>query len=253
MKKVGIIIIFLSLFINSVWSEETNEQNLTSYIQNLYITVLGRDADEGGLNYWTQAVKNKKKTPAQMIEFFFFSEEFLSKNLGDRDFINTAYKAILQKEATPQEIESMVDSLQQNKIDRQKIIDTLLNSPEFKKIAQILTEQKLIPKIELVKMIDIQPFWANGQTVKLVQLDGSKSTSKEGKIIKYIWKENSCQGKIIDAGRKMSVYYTTPGTHKVALEINDDKNNTACIEKSFEIKDITPPTLPQEQNLIVTQ
>ncbi len=253
MKKVVTVIIFLSFFINAVWSVETNEQKLISYIQNIYVTVLDREADEGGLRYWTKALKEGEKTPKQMIEYFFFSEEFLSKKLDERDFITVAYKAVLQKDLLPEDIESKVESLQQNDIDRKKFIDELLNSLEFQKISQSLFEQNLTPVIEVVKMIDLQPFWAGGQTVKLVQLDGSKSNSKEGKIIKYIWKEGSCQGKMIDMGRKMSVYYTTAGTHRVALEITDDKNNTACKEKSFEVKNITPPSVPEEQNLIITQ
>lgn len=48
-------------------AENPNEPDeIREQIKTLYVTILGRDADEGGLNWWVDQVKNHGKTVADV-------------------------------------------------------------------------------------------------------------------------------------------------------------------------------------------
>jgi|GEM_PF-3810613 Phycobilisome Linker polypeptide. len=64
---------------------------LTKYVERCYATVLGRKADQGGLNYWTGLVLNGILTPEQVAERIVFSVESRGHNVSNQDFVKMLY------------------------------------------------------------------------------------------------------------------------------------------------------------------
>ena len=245
MKKILFAIISL-LFLANFSNAQTEETNATSKIEYLYKTVLNREADEGGLKYWSEVLKNGEKSENEIILFFFRCEEFSKRRIGDEEFITTAFKAFLKREPSEEELKSFLSEAKP--LDREEVLKKLLQLKEEQK-----AKKDLIPIIEIVKMQNATPFWTNGEPAKLVILDGSKSVSKNSKINQYIWREHNCNGNVIGSGKKISLYYMQEGNYKVALEIVDKNGTRACAVKSFEVKGIKKQEEIPPQNIIIRE
>ncbi len=244
MKKIFLILLFILSLVNVSFAAEEAEQNLTAKVEYLYQTILNRSADSGGLNYWSQALANKEKSEDDIILFFFHSKEFQERNLGDEEFLTTAFKAFLKREPSEKELKTYLSDSQT--LNREEILKEMIKLKEEQK-----AKNNLIPVIEIVKMQNTTPFWTNGRPAKLVILDGSKSESKNSKIKQFIWREHSCQGDVIGAGKKISLYYMQNGNYKVALEIVDQNGTRACAVKAFEVKGVEEQIQIPPQNIII--
>ena len=65
------------------------------FAARLYTEVLGREADEIGLNEWTEVLESKKETGAKVAMGFVDSNEFKEKNMTDEEFIQIMYRTFL--------------------------------------------------------------------------------------------------------------------------------------------------------------
>ena len=74
------------------WAKATiASKNATDFATRLYTECLGREAEEGGLKYWSLSLTNLERTGTQAAKEFFYSEEFLSKNLSNEEYIMRLY------------------------------------------------------------------------------------------------------------------------------------------------------------------
>ncbi len=114
----------------------TTDNYLDAFIKRLYILVLGREYDPKGLNDWKKALKNKEHTATSIVKNFFFSKEFINKNINEEDFVKIAYLTILGREASEDEISFWSEKLKNKELTKEELLDNFLNSEEFKKLAQ---------------------------------------------------------------------------------------------------------------------
>ncbi|MDL2324566.1 DUF4214 domain-containing protein [Ruminococcaceae bacterium OttesenSCG-928-A16] len=79
---------------------EERDQNptITAFVNRLYLNCMGRPGDVAGLNNWA-GLLIKGQTGASVVDFFFGSPEFANKKLGNEDFLKTAYRTLLGREA----------------------------------------------------------------------------------------------------------------------------------------------------------
>ncbi len=230
---------------------KSKEQNLTAFIENLYETLLQREADKGGLDFWVDKVESGDLNLSNVIDYFIQSDEFKQKGIEGQELVEDIYQAVLAKSPNNVEIDEAMGILENN--GTKGLVDTLFKKDEFINLENVL-RSGLHPVINILKMSNQKPFWTNGREVKYVVFDASKSFADRGNIKKYIWKEHSCRGKIIGAGKKISLYYGSEGFHKVALEIVDDKGQKACRKILFEVKGINEAyKIPEPQNLVFVQ
>ena len=84
-------------------SDEPRDQNLkvTAFVQRLYTLCLNRGADVEGLNVWTSVLNNKTQDGAHVAYGFFFSQEFVERDLSNSDFVEVLYKALLGRDSDP--------------------------------------------------------------------------------------------------------------------------------------------------------
>ncbi|NPA82357.1 MAG: DUF4214 domain-containing protein [Epsilonproteobacteria bacterium] len=104
------------------------------FVSRFYTNALQRDADPNGTQYWAKELKDADKTAKEVAKEFFNSEEFKNLNLNDEEFIKTAYKTLLGRDADEAGLKYWKEQLQ-NGVSREELIDQFLDSEEFKKFA----------------------------------------------------------------------------------------------------------------------
>ena len=84
------------------WAKATiASKNATAFAERLYTECLGREAEEGGLKYWSLSLTNLERTGSQAAKEFFYSEEFLGKNFGNEEYVMRLYGTFMGR--TPEE------------------------------------------------------------------------------------------------------------------------------------------------------
>ncbi len=106
-----------------------------AFVERFYNLVLGRDADLGGVKYWTGELKSKRKTAADIANGFFFSDEFKSKAVGNDKFVEIAYRTLLNREADDEGKNFWVGKLNGG-YSRGALILDFVYTPEFEKLAK---------------------------------------------------------------------------------------------------------------------
>ncbi len=107
---------------------------LEAFIERFYNYILGRESDYEGLNFWKERLSKGDKTPSDIVKSFFFSNEFLKKNVSDRDFVKIAYKTILGREPDKEGEDFWTNKLKNS--SREEILNSFLSSEEFEKLSK---------------------------------------------------------------------------------------------------------------------
>ena len=116
-----------------------NEEKVTAFVQQNYSAVLGRDADEQGLEDYTRALMNYLETPQQVIHDFIFSPEYQEQLPGNEAFITTLYQAYLGREPDPEGLAGWVQKLEDG-TSLEEIVNGFAGSAEFKTIVNSMKE-----------------------------------------------------------------------------------------------------------------
>ena len=72
--------------------------NISAFVSRLYTVVLGRDAETDGLNYWTNELKNQRIDGATAARSFIKSEEFISKNVSNEEYLRILYSTFFDRQ-----------------------------------------------------------------------------------------------------------------------------------------------------------
>jgi len=73
------------------------DKNTAGFVTRMYDVVLGRKPDTKGLNNWVSQLNSGKKTAADIIDGFFFSDEYKGKKKSADNMITDCYKAMLDR------------------------------------------------------------------------------------------------------------------------------------------------------------
>lgn len=116
-------------------SDEPRDQNLkvTAFVQRLYTICLFRDAEPDGLNNWTAALNNKSQDGAHVAYGFFFSQEFIDRQLTNDEYVEVLYRALLGRNSDPAGKANWVKQLDAG-TKRMDIFRGFVHSPEFDQI-----------------------------------------------------------------------------------------------------------------------
>ena len=129
MRKILFILISAITIISASISNSPKE----AFVERLYNTVLDRSADSQGLNYWLDKWNNGSVNAKSIAKSFMHSEEFLSKDLDDIDFLYVCYRAFMDREPDDDGLNYWLDRLY-NGTSRDEVIDSFVDSPEFQNI-----------------------------------------------------------------------------------------------------------------------
>lgn len=122
------------------------------FVERLYTTCLGREAEKEGVEYWTGELK-KGFSGGDLARNFFFSEEFLNQNLTDEEFITRLYGTFMAREADADGLNYWAGEMKSGK-DKNFVFDGFVNSPEW---AAICRDFKIVSGGTGVPVVDCAP------------------------------------------------------------------------------------------------
>ena len=103
-----------------------------AYVNKLYVYLLGRNPDAGGLNNWVNAFINGNSASAIAREFV-LSAEFKAKNYSDSEFVNRLYLGLLDRDRDLGGYNCWMAALQ-NGASRENVLNEFLRSQEFSSV-----------------------------------------------------------------------------------------------------------------------
>ena len=120
----------------SVTEERDKNLGATKFVSRLYTKALGRSFDVDGINYWCGIINSDSSRDNIIrvaMEGCYHSQEFLNKNLSDRDFVTVAYRTFLGREADPEGYNYWLGQLAGG-MSRDEMIRNCAYSQEFSNI-----------------------------------------------------------------------------------------------------------------------
>ena len=117
--------------------KKVNRNLVEGFVRRCYTKALGRNAEAGGLKYWTNIIVNSA-TPRQeaatvATNGFFHSNEFLNKNTKNDEFVKILYRTFLDREAEANGLKYWMNELRNGK-SRDYVIQGFADSNEFNNI-----------------------------------------------------------------------------------------------------------------------
>lgn len=112
-------------------SEDSSQDLVENFVRRLYEIILERPADPEGLNGWTNQLKTKNNTGAQVIEGFIFSIEFKEKNISNQNFIEILYLTCLNRGSDKIGLSEWLECMDTG-FSRRYIVKGFVDSNEFR-------------------------------------------------------------------------------------------------------------------------
>ena len=106
---------------------------IEAFVRRCYQLILSREADQGGLTGWSDALESRTAPAARIIEGFVASVEYTNRNLSPDQSVDILYRTMLGREADEGGKAGWVDALSKG-YTFQHIINGFCGSAEFTKI-----------------------------------------------------------------------------------------------------------------------
>ena len=107
----------------------TTESGIEGFVERLYTVALGRESDPHGKADWINRVRVGGNTGADLARGFLFSDEFLSKNMSNSNFVDVLYATFFNRQADEHKADwlGLIDS----GWTKTQVIDGFINSTEW--------------------------------------------------------------------------------------------------------------------------
>ncbi|MBR4577253.1 MAG: DUF4214 domain-containing protein [Clostridia bacterium] len=103
---------------------------VSSFVRRCYSLILGRSADEGGLNNWVSLLESGQANASQIISNFMFSPEYLNRKSPSDVTVEILYNTMLGRPSDPGGKAMWVDTLNAGG-DSNAVINGFCGSQEF--------------------------------------------------------------------------------------------------------------------------
>ncbi len=103
------------------------------YVRHLYSTLLGREPEAAGLTDWTNRLKSKAETGAEVVQGIVFSDEFKNKKLSDENYVTILYSALFDRGPDSSGYNGWVSDLKDG-LSRNYVLAGFIGSEEFHKL-----------------------------------------------------------------------------------------------------------------------
>lgn len=105
--------------------------NIVKFVTRLYTEVLGRDAEEDGVNFWSDELYNFRRSGAEVGLQFVFSEEFINRKTTDDQFVTILYKTFFNRELEEEGFKFWTSALADGSMDRMTVATGFIYSQEW--------------------------------------------------------------------------------------------------------------------------
>lgn len=112
--------------------------SIRSWLTSLYMDILDRTPDAGGLDYWSDELEEKRQTPTQVITFFLTSPEFKNRQLSDETFLAILYQVFFDRAPDRDGYTYWLRELKNGK-NRESVINGFVGSKEWSDMSDYLT------------------------------------------------------------------------------------------------------------------
>lgn len=119
----------------SVFLEDYHRILDRQFVSRLYEKVLSRTVDAVGLADWSGKLYDGKLTGAEVVQNIFGSQEFLSKETSDAEYIELLYQAVFDRTADQPGMENWLGVLDQG-MSRTYVLWGFMESGEFAQMCQ---------------------------------------------------------------------------------------------------------------------
>lgn len=147
------------------------------YVKNAYEELINKNSDN--LGNIKQEVASGKTTVTKMLQTFIESNAFKNRNLSNEDYVNSLFKASLNREPSSEEKEKYTKELET--ASKEDIFKEIVDTNEFKKLCNknYLVADKVV---EVIQDSEKQQTETHGK----LQIKRSEKTTKDGKKIVYL-------------------------------------------------------------------
>jgi hypothetical protein len=118
-------------------SEFINEEKIKDFVEHCYKAVFGREGDAEGIENYTRAILDGKKSPKRVAYEFIFSSEFQNQLPGNEAFIRILYKLYFNREADAEGLAGWVQMLEGGATP-EDIVNGFAGSAEFTAIVNAM-------------------------------------------------------------------------------------------------------------------
>lgn len=107
----------------------------TGFIARLYTQMLGRDFDDGGIEYWSKMYLTGQKSIEEIAaDGFLHSAELTNQKLDNEAFVTRMYETFLNRKPDEAGLKDWVKRLESGAETRDSLVYGFTNSPEFGKL-----------------------------------------------------------------------------------------------------------------------
>lgn len=147
------------------------------YVKNAYEELINKNSDN--LGNIKQEVASGKTTVTKMLQTFIESNAFKNRNLSNEDYVNSLFKASLNREPSSEEKEKYTKELET--ASKEDIFKEIVDTNEFKKLCNknYLVADKVV---EVIQDSEKQQTETHGK----LQIKRSEKITKDGKKIVYL-------------------------------------------------------------------
>jgi hypothetical protein len=133
MKRIILLLMVLILGF-SIGTKNVYADTATSAVENFvtrfYQLCLGRNPDPTGLDGWVSALLNGSQTGSDVAYGFVFSQEFLTKNTRNAEYLDVLYKAFFNRQPDAAGLQGWLDAIQ-NGASREDVLKGFIYAAEF--------------------------------------------------------------------------------------------------------------------------
>ena len=115
------------------------KEKAEEFVRRCYKLILGREADQGGLDNWTGILTDGQMTLEQVANSFFSSAEFINRNLDSDAQVKILYKVYLNRDADQEGLAAWTEKLN-NGTTLQELLKAFSKTSEFKAIISSMIE-----------------------------------------------------------------------------------------------------------------
>ncbi|MBO4496035.1 MAG: DUF4214 domain-containing protein [Clostridiales bacterium] len=115
---------------------EIASKNAINFATRLYTCCLGREAEEGGLKYWSLALTNLEQTGCSAAKEFFTSAEFVNFKLKYDEYVRRLYTTFMGRDPEASEIAYWVGEIKAGRQTKDTVMAFFGQSEEFTNICK---------------------------------------------------------------------------------------------------------------------
>lgn len=101
-----------------------------AFVAHFYETALNRAPDASGFAGWVSALRNGRVSGGDLAVSFFFSPEFLNRNLADEAFLTALYRTMMNRDPDAGGLSGWLSEMNRGR-SRAAVLEGFITSPEF--------------------------------------------------------------------------------------------------------------------------